>query len=148
VQLHPVAAVTFGCPMSTRVIHENLSHDVRGDTDEISPAADVSGRLTDKAQVRLIHQRGALQRVALALTPQVVSSDSMQLVIDQRYKRVERRGISGFPLSQKHRDRLGKLRRHFDLSDKKSILLSPKNVSAALRNVKLVSGPPERYRDA
>src|SRR5262249_39547779 len=57
----------------------------------------------DQADVRLVHQRCGLKRVAHLLTGHITFSDLMEFAFDERYKARERRFITAAPRQQQAR---------------------------------------------
>jgi hypothetical protein len=68
--------------MSPRVIHENLSHSVSGNGQEMGPAPPINARLTDEFQVDFVNQRGRLKSMALSFPVQVSRGKGAQFGVD------------------------------------------------------------------
>jgi hypothetical protein len=60
--------------------------------------------LPKQAQIHLVDERGALQRVLAALTAQVMPGEPVQLAIDEGDEGVEGFGVAVSPPDQKFRD--------------------------------------------
>ena len=64
------------------MIHQDLTHVLRGDGDEMRPALPILARaLADQAQKRFVDERGGLKGVSRALTAQVGRSQPAQFPI-------------------------------------------------------------------
>jgi hypothetical protein len=62
---------------------QNLPHQLSADGQEMSTVLEGSGALLLQAQIRLVHQGGALQGVVRAFAPQIMMGSSAELVIHE-----------------------------------------------------------------
>jgi hypothetical protein len=72
--------------MSAGVIHEDATHDVRGDTEEMRAILPILASLVNELQVRLVDQRRGLKRVIRTLLPHIPRRHATQLDIDDTYQ--------------------------------------------------------------
>ena len=71
------------CAPRARALDENLPHRSRGDADEV-PLVVPRRAGARQPQIRLVHERGRLQRLPRPLAPHVGGREAAQLVIDPR----------------------------------------------------------------
>ena len=77
--------------------HKNAPHHLRGDAEELGPVLPVHFMLIDQTQINLVHQGGRLQRVSRAFPVEEADGLPVQLVVDQRKQRFERRASPPLP---------------------------------------------------
>jgi hypothetical protein len=70
--------------MITRVVDEDLSHDSRGDREEVSFGLPPNARLIGESEECLVDEGRRVQRVTLALALELSMGDRTQLGIDER----------------------------------------------------------------
>src|SRR6185436_8296389 len=87
----PSSKVTRGCP---RPLDQDLPHRVRRDGAEVRPVLPALGPILQQLQIRFVHQRRRLQRLARALTFEIVRGEPAQLGVDHRHQRLERRLVA------------------------------------------------------
>src|SRR5262249_4861608 len=75
--------------MPARVVDENLSHEPRRDGEKVGSALKAERLQPGQAQVRLVHERCALQRVVRALLPKLRVCQPSQLLVDERQESVQ-----------------------------------------------------------
>jgi len=68
---------------ASRAVDENATHHHRGDPEELRPVLPGRVVLIDQPNVRLVHERRRLQRVAGALAPQICRRPATQLLINE-----------------------------------------------------------------
>jgi hypothetical protein len=76
------------------VAHENASHHLRSDPEELCAILPVSLALIYQAQINFVHQRRRLQRMAGSLTAEEMHCLPVQFIIDKRQEFLERNGIA------------------------------------------------------
>lgn len=87
------------------MIDEDGAHDPRSDGEKMRAILPVLARLLlRQADIRLIDQRGGLQRVTLALAPELSRRDAAQLGIDRFNQSREGAGVAVGPVVQQPRD--------------------------------------------
>ena len=86
--------------MATRVIDQNLPHELRGHSEEMSTILPLWQSLFGHAHVGFVHQGRALQRVVGTLALQIAVGNAAQFGVHQRQQRVERRLVSASPADQ------------------------------------------------
>jgi hypothetical protein len=79
----------LGCPMMPRVINQHLPHQPGGNSQEVCAIAGFERSLVNQPQIRLMDQRGALQRMTGTFAPQLASRDIAQLLINKRDQALE-----------------------------------------------------------
>ena len=67
---------------------------LRGHAEEVGAVLPLHARLIDHPHVRLVDERGRLQRVAGALAAQVVGREAAQLRVDERQQLVQDGAVS------------------------------------------------------
>ena len=95
--------------MSTRVIDQNVSHHLGADGEEVSAILPWQSLLTDELEVRLIHERGCLQRVAGAFVVHLALSDTPEFRVYEWKEFIERGAVAFTPIGKQLSDFL---RRH------------------------------------
>src|SRR5205814_7886409 len=79
------AAALAGAPV-TRMVDEDAPHDLRRPGEELGTRVELHAALLDQPHERLVDERGAAQRVAVALVPQVAPREVPQLLVHQRHQ--------------------------------------------------------------
>lgn len=69
------------------------------------PIVELDCALFLKSQISLVHQSGALQRVAGTFVPQIMMRHPPEFVIDKRKHRVQRLLVPGLPAREQRADR-------------------------------------------
>ena len=92
--------------MPTGVVHENLTHQVRGHSEEVGAAVYLR-ILANETQVGFIDQGSALQGVSGTLAIQVIVREAAKFIVDQRDQSVESLAISLAPVGEKLCDLTG-----------------------------------------
>src|SRR5262249_20858174 len=85
-------------------IDENAPHHLRRDGEELRAVLPLRAPLIDETQIRLVHERGWLQRVALPLSTKVRGSTVPQLFVDECHDALARVQISIPPGREELRD--------------------------------------------
>jgi hypothetical protein len=70
--------------MASGIVHQNLPHQARCHGQEMSAAFGFKGLLIEKTKVRLINQRGTLQRMSRTFALQVIVRDLSQFLVNNR----------------------------------------------------------------
>src|SRR5437667_6921300 len=70
--------------MGAGMVHKDAAHQLRGDAVELRTVLPLRVLLIDQLEVSLVDQRRRLQRVALTLSPQIVTRQPAQLAVNQR----------------------------------------------------------------
>ncbi len=94
------ASGAFAGLFLARVIHQDLSHQSRSNTEEMRPALPAWVFLINQAHIRLVDDRRGLQSVALAFPPQAACGKLVELLVHQRGKVFERLVVPLPPLGQ------------------------------------------------
>jgi hypothetical protein len=76
--------------MPSRVLHQDLPHQLRGDAEEVGSVLPLNSRLVDELQVDLIDQGGAGQSVVKTLASQRAPGGSPEFTVDNRKEFRER----------------------------------------------------------
>jgi hypothetical protein len=82
------------------MIYQDSPHQLRRYREEMASVLPVDIVASRKAEIGLVHNRRALQRVIGTLTSQVVPRQAAQFVIDQRDKRLSGGNVAATPASQ------------------------------------------------
>jgi hypothetical protein len=82
------------------MIHQDVPHHLRGNTEKVSPVLPFLRFLPDQTQIRLVHQGRALQGVVGAFSPETAPGDAAQLLIDQGNQRIPCALVAVAPISQ------------------------------------------------
>ena len=98
--------------MTTRVVDENLAHQLCGNREKMRPALEQRCVEPDQANERLIDERSALQRVIRPFVPQVRVGDAAQFFVDKRQKSIERLAVAASPFLQEQRNAVGRRMLH------------------------------------
>jgi len=86
-----------GPDLLPRVIDQDLAHEVRGDADEFLSVIGAPGVLPGEAQVNLMNERGALQRVGGSLLAHVTVRHLVQFLVEQGQELLERPSVAIAP---------------------------------------------------
>ena len=97
-------ATPFDALVGSRVVDENPAHRLRRDPEEVRAVLPPDVALLDELHKRLVDQRRRLERVVLALAPQVARGAASQLAVDQREELVERVLLAGRQIVEQARD--------------------------------------------
>ena len=102
----------FGTPSATflrfpaaSVVDQDLPHHLRGERKKVSPTLKSGLLLPDHAGIRLMDQRGGLERVAGGFVAQEAFGKPPEFGVDQRHDTVESIFIAVRKLLQQQRDR-------------------------------------------
>ncbi len=87
-----------------RMIHQNPSHDLCRQREELAPVFPCVRPHLHQPQIRFVHQGGGLQRARVRFARQVCPRDPLQLVDHRRHQRVQRRAVPARPCLQQLRD--------------------------------------------
>ena len=82
---HPLVAVAaLPSPMTTGMVNENPSHDLRAHPEEMRAVLPVATPLVDEPQIRFVHQSGRLKAMSRPLATELALRDAPQFGIDNR----------------------------------------------------------------
>ncbi len=98
--------------MASCVVDENLPHELRRDSEEVSAVLPLWQGLLGESDVSFVDKSGALQGMTWALLAEVVPGNAAQLTVDQRQKQIERSFVSGAPPHQKLSNLIGRTALH------------------------------------
>jgi hypothetical protein len=82
------------------MLDQNLPHQLGADREEVFALLELTCALLFQAQIRLMHQGGALQGVARTFIPQVIVRNPSELVINERNRGAQRFVVAGMPVRQ------------------------------------------------
>ena len=102
-----IPASTFRRDLGARVIHQDLSHDSRGQIKKVRAVLPANLPCTGQAQERFIDQCGRLQGVPLPLASHIASGQPAQLRFHQRNELLERCVVAVAPSPQQFSDGTG-----------------------------------------
>ncbi len=88
-----MAAALF-CVRSPGVIDQDLTHQPRGNREEVRTILERQSVEIHEAQVCFMNERGGLKRLSGALPSQARAGYATELSVDQRNQRVERRFVT------------------------------------------------------
>ena len=94
------ATAAFCISMTTRVVDQNASHDLRRDREEMRTIGPVHVSLIDETDVSFVNQGGGLKCVTFSLAAHVAAREPVQFFVDQRIQLVECGLVSVAPLSE------------------------------------------------
>ena len=92
------------CPMSPRMIHENLPHGLSGNGQEMRPALPSDACVTDELQVGFMNQRGRLKGMVLSFPVQVSRGKCSQFGVDVLKQLLSGRAVPRFAFVQELSD--------------------------------------------
>ena len=90
--------------MTTGVIDQDATHDVRGDTKEVRPILPVNLPLIDKPDKHLVHKSRRLQGVIGPLAPELADRNAPELRIDEWQQLVECSPVAATPIEEQCRN--------------------------------------------
>jgi hypothetical protein len=82
------------------MIHEDLSHGLSGNGQEVSPALPIDARLTDEFHVGFVNQRGWLKSMVLSLPVQISRGKRSQFAVDVRKQLLYGKAVPRFEFLQ------------------------------------------------
>jgi hypothetical protein len=94
-------AAALGCQVLSRMVYENIPHQLRSDTEEVSAILPLYIPAIYQVQVCLIDQSSRLEGVIGALVAQAAVCQPAQLGIDQREQLFQRLLIPVAPIYEK-----------------------------------------------
>ena len=83
------AATALCVRVSSGVIDQDASHDLRRDREEVRAIGPLHVFLIDETNVSFVYERGGLKSVAFSLPAHVAAGEPVQFVVDQRIQLVE-----------------------------------------------------------
>jgi len=115
-ECHARAAIAFAGTPLARVVHQDLSHEMRGDSVKLSPVAPIGARCPSQPQERFVYESGWLERVAGALVPHAACSDFAEFSVSRGHHSGRCGVISGAQPPEQVRQ-VASVIRHCKLSD-------------------------------
>src|SRR5215510_8384181 len=106
--------------VTTSVIDQDPTHDLSGDTEEMSTILPIDLALVDEPDVRLMYQGRRLQGVVGALAPKLARGHPAKLRVDEWQQLTERSAVATAPIAEQCRD----VRRRHPWKPSTSVLLS------------------------
>ena len=95
-----LATTALDSLFSARILHQYPPHRLRRSRKEVPPAVPLLNLLhIHQPQVRLVHQRRGLQRLARLLVGQLGGGQFAQLLVDQRQQLLRSGWVAGFDLA-------------------------------------------------
>ena len=111
IEIHGRSALGWCCAAPTFLrapgpggVHEDAAHQLRRQREEVRAIGPARDPHVDQTQIRLVNERGALQRQPGALAPYVAARLRAQLGVDERRELLERALVSLAPGFQQARD--------------------------------------------
>lgn len=87
-------AATFCRETRARAADDDLPHRARGDREKVPAVFDAHALLARKLQISLVHEPGGVERRAPIGAPEMVASNTAQLVVHHGYETIERLTIA------------------------------------------------------
>lgn len=103
IQLYLAIASTFGRPISTRIIDQDLAHQPRRNRQKMCPVLGI-GVLPKQAQIGFVHQGATLQRMTRSLPAKMIPGYLAQFLVDQRDKSFQSLLVSPLPTPEQLSD--------------------------------------------
>jgi hypothetical protein len=97
----------LGSETVARMIDQNMAHQLRGHTEEVSAVLPLRRFLANQTQIGLVYQRSALERVVGTFAPQVAAGHAAQLIVDYGYQRFPRFRVAVAPIGEQSIDPRG-----------------------------------------
>lgn len=72
--------------MRARVVHQNASHQLRRDAEELRSITPVGSLLIENFQIQLVYESGGLQCVLAPFATKIIDGEPVQFVIDERHQ--------------------------------------------------------------
>jgi hypothetical protein len=92
------AVASFPCCSPPGVIDEDPAHHLRRNPIKVRSIPPVDAALVYQAQVRLVNERGRLQRMVCAFVSKLTVSDPAQLTVDDGQQTIEGASIAATPV--------------------------------------------------
>jgi hypothetical protein len=108
-EFHSAASIPLYGAARSCMIDQNLSHYMGSDPQEVCAAGNLSGFLTDEAQIRFVNQSGALQSVVVPLATELTLCEPVQFLVHDRDQGLQCRGVTRLPPGQQRCYGLGSL---------------------------------------
>ena len=80
----PTRSPALGSVPALRVVEQDLPHCLRRDGEEVRVARPPRRRLVDEPEIRLMYQRGGVERLVAPPAPPLAAGEHAQLVVDER----------------------------------------------------------------
>jgi hypothetical protein len=94
------AGTPLGGATAPFIVHEDPTHELRGDAQEVGAILDRKSFLPREAQIDFVDQSGSLKRVIGPLLAKVMASDAAEFAIDERKNTIERIAVKGSPIER------------------------------------------------
>jgi eukaryotic-like serine/threonine-protein kinase len=107
-----LAAAAFARVPRARVVHQNLPHQLRGNTEKMRAIAIIRLVLPYQPHVGFMHQRGRLKSVVGAFAPQIAVCQTAQFGVRDRHQTVDRIFLARFDFAEKLGERTDRMPRH------------------------------------
>ena len=117
------AATFLALPAACR-LHQDPSHHLRRQSEEVRAIPPFDAIDVDQPQVRLVHQRRRLQRMIRPLLAHIAPGETVELVVDQRHQSREGRSVALAPRSEELGGFAVGIRRHDSFSGRMAPLLT------------------------
>ncbi len=72
--------------MGSGIIHEDATHHLRGDAEEMGAVLPGGGALIDQPQIRFVDEAGRLQGVIGAFSLEILARELAQFFVDERHQ--------------------------------------------------------------
>jgi hypothetical protein len=98
------ASSSLDAPSPSRVAHEDVSHGLRGDREEVGARLPLDTIHADELEEGLVDESGRIERVAAALEPELPAGDSLELVVNDRDELIQGLAVPFAQREEKLRD--------------------------------------------
>ena len=90
--------------MPAGVVDQDATHDQRRGAKKMRSILPVDLTLIDEPEIRLVNQRGRLERVVDPFFPKLARGDAAHLRVDERQQLVKRTAVAATPVREERRD--------------------------------------------
>jgi hypothetical protein len=92
------AAAALGSLAAASMVDQHVPHHLRGHREEVRARLPADVLLIDQPQVRLVHERGRLEKGAGCLTPHVTAGQAVELLVYEGDETIEGGRIAAAPI--------------------------------------------------
>jgi len=106
----PGPSASLGIAVAARMIDQNATHHLRGESDEVQRVAPLHPALIDQSHEGFVNERRGLEGMTGTLVTQIACGKPVEFLVNERCELVERGLIAVAPLDQQPRDVACRLR--------------------------------------
>lgn len=102
-----MSAVPLGGPLLAGMIHQDLTHELRGHSEKMRTVLPIREGLIDEPEIGFVYQRGWLQSMVDLFPPQIVVGEAAEFHVNKGRKSIECRVVAVAPIGEQLSDVMG-----------------------------------------